>query len=115
MDGPNEDQTSRRKFIGAAGIAGAAAAVATPAAANALQTQTEFSPDQISKLEEIVKNFVTNAQGSNIQPLGPALALAGHGSHYNENSVAEPTREVPTAPSKGTPATPSKPPSNEHK
>jgi hypothetical protein len=103
MDGQNEDQTSRRKFIGRAGLAGAAAAVATPAVASAVQTQTEFSPDQISKLEEIVKNFVTNAQGSNIQPLGPALALAGHGSHYNEANGVAPSKELPAAPSKESP------------
>ena len=96
MDGQNEDKTSRRKFLTGAGIVGAAAAVTAPAAANAVTQQTELSPEQISKLEGIVKNFITNAEKANIQPLGPALALMGHGSHNNEVGEA-PTREmVPT-------------------
>ncbi len=96
MDGHNEDTTSRRKFLAGAGLAGAAAVVATPAAANAVPTQGEFSPEQISKLEEIVKNFITNAKAANIQPLGSSLALMGHGSHNNESGVV-PKRNAPAA------------------
>jgi TAT (twin-arginine translocation) pathway signal sequence len=96
MGGQNEDQTSRRKFLKGAGLVGAAAV--TPAAANAVP-QTEWSPEQVSKLEEIVRNFITNAQDANIQPLGSTLALMGHGSHNNEGasrSRAAPSRTAPT-------------------
>jgi hypothetical protein len=31
----------------------------------AINSQTEWSPEQISKLEEIVRNFITNAQDAN--------------------------------------------------
>ena len=87
MSGQNEDQTSRRKFLKGAGLVGAAT-VATPAAANTVPSQSEWSPEQISKLEEIVKNFITNAQASNIQPLDSCARLMGHGSHNNEGSRA---------------------------
>ena len=94
MDEQNEDRTSRRKFLTRAGLAGAAAVVATPAAAKVAPSETEFSSDQISKLEEIVKNFITNAKAADTQPLGSTLALMGHGSHNNENAVPK-SRSAP--------------------
>ena len=102
MDEQNEDRTSRRKFLTGASLAGAAAVVATPAAAKVASSGTDFSPEQISKLEEVVKNFVTNAKATNTEPLGSALALAGHGSHYNEAAGAAPK-------SRNAPATKKKP------
>jgi hypothetical protein len=93
----NEDQNSRRKFLTQAGLVGAAAVVSTPAAANPGPPQTELSPEQISKLEEIVKNFITNAQAAKIQPLGSTLALMGHGSHNNEAAAPRaPRQQAPT-------------------
>lgn len=69
MDGQRDEQ-SRRKFLTGAGVVGAAAAVAGSAAAKtaAVPPQTELSPAQISKLEEIVKNFITNAKATNGAP-----------------------------------------------
>jgi hypothetical protein len=81
----NKKQTSRRKFLTGSGFVGAA--TVTPAAAKAVP-QSEWSPEQISKLEEIVRDFVTNAEGANIQPLGSTLALAGHGSHNNAGGAS---------------------------
>jgi hypothetical protein len=98
MDGQNEDQNSRRKFLKGAGLIGAAA-VATPAAAMATTQQTELSPEQISKLEEIVKNFITNAQAKDAQSFGPTLAaMSGHSnvSHVNDNAAGG--GRVPAAP-----------------
>ncbi|TMK01018.1 MAG: twin-arginine translocation signal domain-containing protein [Alphaproteobacteria bacterium] len=99
MSGQNEDQTSRRKFLKGAGLVGAAT-VATPAAANTVPSQSEWSPEQISKLEEIVKNFITNAQASNIQPLDSCARLMGHGSHNNEGSRARAAPATRTAPTR---------------
>ena len=98
MDGQNEDHTSRRKFLTGAGLAGAAAVVATPAAANVVPPLAGFSPEQISKLEEILKNFITNAEAANIQPLGPALALMGHGSHNNDTQLLQKAPTLKKAP-----------------
>jgi len=95
MDEQNEDRTSRRKFLTRAGLAGAAAVVATPAAAKVAPSETEFSQEQISKLEEIVKNFITNARAADTQPLGSTLALMGHGSHNNENGATPKSRSAP--------------------
>ena len=89
MDKENEDRKSRRKFLTGAGLAGAAAVVATPAVAKVTSAEDEFSPEQISKLEEIVRNFITNAKATNTEPLGSTLALMGHGSHNNENASSE--------------------------
>ena len=102
MSGQNEDQTSRRKFLKGAGLVGAAT-VATPAAANTVPSQSEWSPEQISKLEEIVKNFITNAQASNIQPLDSCARLMGHGSHNNEGSRARAAPATRTAPTRTPP------------
>jgi len=99
MSGQNEDQASRRKFLKGAGLVGAAT-VATPAAANTVPSQSEWSPEQISKLEEIVKNFITNAQASNIQPLDSCARLMGHGSHNNEGSRARAAPATRTAPTR---------------
>src|SRR5207253_9970220 len=77
-----------------------AATVATPAAANTVPSQSEWSPEQISKLEEIVKNFITNAQASNIQPLDSCARLMGHGSHNNEGSRARAAPATRTAPTR---------------
>src|SRR5262249_57960951 len=64
----NKKQTSRRKFLTGAGFVGAA--MVTPAAAKAVP-QSEWSPEQISKLEEIVRDFVTNAEGRTYSPSVP--------------------------------------------
>jgi len=101
----NKKQTSRRKFVTGAGFVGAA--MVTPAAAKAVP-QSEWSPEQISKLEEIVRDFVTNAEGANIQPLGSTLALAGHGSHNNAGGCFPPPPRSRTAPIKTTPTSPSR-------
>ena len=63
MDEQNEDRTSRRKFLTGASLAGAAAVVATPAAAKLAPSGSEFSPEQISKLEEVVKELCHERQG----------------------------------------------------
>src|SRR5687767_9308487 len=98
MNDQNEDHSSRRKFLTATGLAGAAAvaAAARPVAAKVAPIETEFSPDQISKLEDIVKNFITNAKETDPQQSGITLAaMKGHGSHYNENA-ARGLRSAPT-------------------
>ena len=56
---------------------------------------SQFSQEQISKLEEIVKNFITNARAADNQPLGSTLALMGHGSHNNENGATPKSRSAP--------------------
>ncbi|MGH9693609.1 MAG: twin-arginine translocation signal domain-containing protein [Bryobacteraceae bacterium] len=97
MDKENEDRKSRRKFLTGAGLAGAAAVVATPAVAKVTSAEDEFSPEQISKLEEIVRNFITNAKATNTEPLGSTLALMGHGSHNNENGATPKSRNAPAS------------------
>ena len=105
MDEQNEDRTSRRKFLTRTGLAGAAAVVATPAAAKVAPSEAEFSPEQISKLEGIVKNFITNAKAANTQALGDTLALMGHGSHNNESGAVPKSRKAPKAPTIKAPTT----------
>jgi len=97
MNEHNEDDNSRRKFLTGAGLAGVAAVAATPAAAT--PSEAAFSPEQVSKLEEIVKNFITNAKATNTEPLS-SLAMKGHGSHVNENGSLPP-RNAPAKKKQG--------------
>ena len=47
--------------------------------------QVEVSCNEISKLEEILKNYITNAQAANIEPLAPILTMMYHSSHNNDH------------------------------
>ena len=84
----NKKQTSRRKFLTGAGFVGAA--TVTPAVAKAVR-QSEWSPEQISKLEEIVRDF-----GANIQPLGSL----SHCFPPPPRSRTAPIKTTPTSPSR---------------
>ena len=99
MNEQNEDDNSRRKFLTGAGLAGVAAVAVTPAAAKVTPSEAAFSPEQVSKLEEIVKNFITKAKATNTEPLS-SLAMKGHGSHVNENGSLPP-RNAPAKKKQG--------------
>lgn len=45
----------------------------------------ELSAEQISELESIVKNFVSNIEGAGIESLDKILPMMGHGSHNNDS------------------------------
>ena len=46
--------------------------------------ETELSTEQVSALEQVVKNFITGAKDANMDPLEPILTVMGHSSHLND-------------------------------
>jgi hypothetical protein len=47
----------------------------------------ELSAEQLSELESVVKDFVSNVEGTGLKDLERILPMMGHGSHMN--SVAK--------------------------
>ena len=44
----------------------------------------ELSDEQLSELEKVVKDFVSNVEGAGIETLDTILPMMGHGSHFND-------------------------------
>lgn len=49
----------------------------------------ELSADQLSELENVVKDFVANVESAGMESLDRILPMMGHGSHANAHIVAE--------------------------
>ena len=53
----------------------------------------ELSSDEISALEQVVKNFITSAQAVTMDPLEPILTVMGHSSHLNDGAASPVEKE----------------------
>jgi hypothetical protein len=54
----------------------------------------ELSAEQLSELENVVKDFVANVEGAGIEGLDKILPMMGHGSHENKPAVVEGDNDI---------------------
>jgi hypothetical protein len=60
----------------------------------------ELSAEQLSELERVVKDFVSNVEGAGIESLDKILPMMGHGSHANSAPATPKTPKKPKGPKK---------------